>query len=251
LSVSLSERFAIELAYGYDEGQACIGAAFLDYHFPSSEGSEHPVRGFRVDHSGIMFGQFDIPFGIDYLVLPSPDRLLITTPLAVSMLHDSWNDIGIQYYVDCCIFNLAAYLVNGSIWENNAFGTRIGIRPTENLELGVSYALNLEVTEQSLIGVDFSVQLASLNVRGEYILRNIEEDEVSIKSSGFYAEGSYMFDKLFLVGRYSSYVADEDADAEDQLSLGGGYFIEENVQFRLQYEMLEEDAVIFQTVFGF
>lgn len=78
------------IAYNAEEGVFEAGAGFLDIHFNGSD-EEHPPRGGFVEHTGLMLGQFDVPFGIDYLHIPAVDRFFVNGPLMNQKTIDGWN----------------------------------------------------------------------------------------------------------------------------------------------------------------
>jgi hypothetical protein len=256
LSIGLTDDISTELAYAYDEGIISSGAAFLDFHLAGEEEIRHPARGFYLNHSGLMYGQFDVPFGIDYLVIPSLNRKLITVPLTVEMMHDCWNDIGLQIYSDFNIINMVAYIVNGEALGDNSIGGRIGLMLWEGLEIGGSLASTISADEDvMLFGADFNVELGSLYAKGEYISKTTSSN-VDITSTGYYAELGYCMEKFFLAGRYSSYLADEEVENDNQIALGCGYVLTENVELRMEYTKLdvegeESNAVTAQVAFRF
>ena len=84
LATSLEDRIDVEMAVAYDPdaGSFGLGALVMDFRlFGDPESHFFSFDG--VDHAGLVIGQMDVPFGIDWMVYPSIDRKLITGPLVV------------------------------------------------------------------------------------------------------------------------------------------------------------------------
>ena len=274
LAVPLSEYISVEGALAYDAGVLGLGAGFVDFHlFGTEEG--HRVRGGGLTHSGLIVGQFDVPFGIDYQVIPSIDRKLVTPPLVNQRTIDSWNDWGIQAYGASDRANFVLFGVNG-VAGGQALGGRLGITPIEQIEVGGSYALDMNGdgdVASTVLGMDVQASWKSLAVKGE-VLR-AEDDKTkgeSRKHSGFYAQGIYDFEEaigcpMFAVVRYGVWSPDyEEADAEGnpvqdltRLTVGLGVRIVEGVEVRCELqkngeEKTEEednDVITLQVVVGY
>ena len=260
LSVPLSECISAEgaLAYNAEEGVFELGAGFVDFHlFGTEEG--HRVRGGGLTHSGLIVGQFDVPFGIDYQVIPSIDRKLVTPPLVNQMTIDSWNDWGLQAYGASNRANFVLFGVNGSA-GGQAIGGRIGVTPAEEIEIGGSYALDMNGDREAastVLGVDVQASWKSLSVKGEYVMGEDEKTaDKSKKHSGFYAQGTYDFEAaigypIFAVARYGLWTPDyEGVDEEgnpiqdlNRLTLGLGYRIAEGVEVRCELQKNGEEDV--------
>ena len=92
LSKSLNNYFVIESAVAFNnESQKFeLGAGFIEYRLWGNE-EDHAVNNDLFDKSGVMVGLFDVPFGIDYKCIPSPDRKLVTAPLANEKTISCWN----------------------------------------------------------------------------------------------------------------------------------------------------------------
>ncbi|NQU06180.1 MAG: hypothetical protein HQ568_08820, partial [Calditrichaeota bacterium] len=89
LEAEVAENIVIASAICYDAESEAFGsgALVIDFHLFGSEGSHfRPAQ--NVDHSGIIVGQFDVPFGIDLNYYPSIDRKLVSGPLVVGNTHD-------------------------------------------------------------------------------------------------------------------------------------------------------------------
>ena len=198
----------------------------------------------------------------------------------VAGTHDCWNDLGFQGYLGTEWFNAAAYATNG--WDHDAsslvpsdkqsvsidqteviaesaLGGRLGLLPYKTLEIGGSYAHvqgRDNGTSMSLTGADLLFNAGRLSIKGEYIAHTISVTAGSeLTSAGFYAQGLYDLDRLFVVGRYGSFSPDSD-DAEDQsrFSAGVGWRIIEGSEMRFEYQAngeSVEDAALLQLVVGY
>jgi len=268
LAVSLSECISAEgaLAYNADEGFVELGAGFVDFHlFGSEEG--HRVRGGALTHSGLIVGQFDVPFGIDYRVIPSVDRKLVTPPLVNQMTIDSWNDWGIQLYGATDRANVVLFGVNGSA-GGQAIGGRIGVTPVEGSEVGGSYAFDMngdgEVVS-TVLGVDAGISWDVLSVKGEYMMAEDDKTkDVSWEHAGFYVQGTCDLEEAtgrpaFVVLRYGVWSPDDDAaDGLDRLTAGLGYRLADGVEVRCELQKngeendeIDDDRIAVQLVVGY
>jgi len=278
LESTFDPRFEIAAAIAFDaEGnQFGLGAFSVDFHiFGNEEDHFHSLEG--VDHSGLIVGQFDIPFGIDWQLYPSIDRRLVSTPLVVENTHGGWNDLGVQGYLESGPFNAVAYFTNGFEYEEEcaglcanpidlesgrAFGGRLGLKPSEAFEIGGSYSYlpSREVVAESdinsekmtLFGADVQIHTGDLSLRGEYIAHGVDLEYTgasatplteSMTHSGFYTQAMYEFDEYFLIARYDNYSPDE-VGAEDQrrLSAGAGWVLRQNCELRMEYQANREDS---------
>ena len=257
LSVPLSECISAEGALAYGEGVVGLGAGFVDFHlFGTEEG--HRVRGGGLTHSGLIVGQFDVPFGIDYQVIPSIERKLVTPPLVNQMTIDSWNDWGLQAYGASNRANFVLFGVNGSA-GGQAIGGRIGVTPAEEIKVGGSYALDMNGDREAastVLGVDVQASWKSLSVKGEYVMAEDEKTaDESKKHSGFYAQGMYDFEKalgypMFAVVRYGMWSPDYEKDIQgdpvqdlNRLTLGLGVRIAEGVEVGCELQRNGEEDV--------
>ncbi len=131
----------------------------------------------------------DVPFGIDWEVLPSIDRPLVSTPLVVDATHDSSNDLGVQAYAELPWMTSVVFAVNGWDYEagdstfsaDAAVGGRVGLKPGEGIELGGSFAwfdVEGDGRSMSLAGADLQVAAGPLAIRGEFIQHDIEMDSL-------------------------------------------------------------------------
>jgi len=278
LSVPLSEYISAEGALAYDAGVVGLGAGFVDFHlFGTEEG--YWGRGGGLAHSGLIVGQFDVPFGIDYRVIPSIDRKLVTPPLVNEQTIDSWNDWGVQAYGATGRANVVLFGVNG-FTDGQAIGGRIGIAPlalpgsAEPIEIGGSYAMDMNADGEAastVLGADVQASWKSLAVKGEYLSAEDDKTEdASKKHAGLYVQGTYDFEAaigypMCSVVRYGMWSPDYEVDAEgtpvqklDRLTVGLGVRIAEGVEIRCELQKngeenveVDDDVITFQVVVGY
>ena len=262
---------AAAIAYDSETETFGLGAFTIDFHLWDSEaGHLQPING--IDHSGVLVGQFDIPFGIDWNVYPSVDRKLVSAPLAVENTHDGWNDYGVELYVQNNWFNGVIYGSNGFSYEwiddlggpievemKVAAGSRIGFTPNEYFEIGASYAgfFNQEnKLDMSLLGTDVQINYTNFSVKGEYISHTIAHSaDGEITNTGYYAQGLYDFGKYFITARYGAFELDDvTADEITRISVGVGWVLTEGSELRFEYQVNSEekdDLSYLQVVAGF
>ena len=260
LAATIDDKIVIETAVAYDaQGETLnLGGFIVDFHLFGSEG-EHFRTFTGINHSGIIVGAFDVPFGIDWNVYSSIDRKLISGPLAVENTHNFWGDSGVLGYAEAKWINAVFYGANGFGYEGTdstgnpvdvdmkvAFGGRIGIAPHEIIELGGSYAGFLNQTDKldmSLMVADCQISYEGYSIKGEYIVHGIAlAGENNMTNTGFYIQGMYDFGIPFLVARYGVFSPDEENTNElTRLSVGAGLTVRENCELRFEYRANSED----------
>jgi len=211
------ENISIEVAIAYGEESFELGAFLVDFHVFGTEGKHfRPAHGIK--HSGIIAGQFDVPFGIDWKVYPSIDRKLISSPLAVNNTHDSWNDLGIQLYIEKQWLNGIVYAVNGF-----SFASLIAEEDKRNMILA---------------GADAQFNYADFSVKGEYIAHKFDIPAGgNLSNNGFYIKGMYDFGSFYSIARYGAFYPDEpNTDDITRFSAGAGWIISDNCELRFEYQ---------------
>jgi hypothetical protein len=251
---ALSDRAEVEVAVAYnaDDGLFELGCAILNLNM--YEGEQF------VSSVGISAGQFDVPFGVDLGYYPSPDRKLVTGPMAVAYTHDGWNDLGFTFNMETTAGNLVVFGVNGfessaevldevaslaageDVFEeidtspSNAIGARLGITPMADLEVGVSFANGWNMSnrpEMSLLGADLQYSVFNFDFKGEYISHTVNRSIAKETNNGYYFQSTYNFSRAFLVARYGSFQADGE-DWINQGTFGAGYVIVDGVEARFE-----------------
>ncbi|MEE9554808.1 MAG: hypothetical protein V3W18_10965 [candidate division Zixibacteria bacterium] len=291
LETNVDEKIIIGAAVAFDPESETfgLGAFTVDIHlFDTDGGHFRPVSG--IDHSGIIVGQFDVPFGIDWHVYPSIDRMLVSAPLVVETTHDGWNDYGVQGYAEGGWYNAVVYGSNGFGYQTAfdsvgtflgynewgydpedptldiqdlemkvSFGGRVGIIPNEAIEIGGSYGGFMNQDDEmdmALMGVDLQLNHEKFSLKGEYIAHQLGiAGDSTLTNSGYYAQGTYDTGKYFFVARYGTFIPDLDGvDDLTRLSLGVGWRVMEGTEVRMEYQDNSEensDVTIVQMVVGF
>jgi hypothetical protein len=255
------------------------GAFEIDLCIIGEEGGSFYQKD-GIDAMGVVVGQFDVPFGIDYLVYPSIDRWMVRGPLAVGEIHDSWNDYGLKAYLETKFVKGVLFTTNSGDFEyeyidytdaddslrtmqsQRSIGGRIGIVPNDMIEVGASFAGFFSVANEvamTMLGADLQFNYEDLHIKGEYISKEsgVDTGLFSLTQDGFYVQGLYDFGKVFAFGRYGMYSSGEE-NTEDlkRVCIGGGWKIVEGCQARLEYQTWLDnddasDALYLQTVVGF
>lgn len=261
--------FEAGVAFDPNENHFGVGSFLIDFDiFESDESHSRQTEG--IDHTGIVVGQFDVPFGLDWHVYPSIDRNLVTIPLVVERTHAMWNDFGIMAYTEHHLFNIVGFAVNGfpyeSGWDSNGnlLGYHgVGYDPedasTTTLEhgcqaslggrLGVSYGLPVELGSSAALFFDqdrtidmmmnaFDLQTGwrFLDFKGEYLIHTIGNNQpVSHQHHGWYVQVTAELNQYYLTGRFGQFSPDDATlGNEEALSLGAGWRFEENIIFRFE-----------------
>ncbi|MBU8870917.1 MAG: porin [Gemmatimonadales bacterium] len=261
IAASIDDCIDLGVAMGYDPaGESFVlGAMTIDFRLFGD--AETHFNEASIEHAGIIIGQFDVPFGIDWLVYPSIDRQLVTGPIAVAGTHDGWNDLGMMSYLENGPFNAVFYVTNGLDSETEtadlAFGSRLGFLPTERVEVGVSYAsvANEAGDEfQSLLGVDGQLELGAFSAKGEFISHKLGQNTDHPETNeGYYAQGLYRFEQYSVFARYGNYSPAAVYPETNRLCLGGGWVLREGAEIRCEYQFGDnlEDLAVIQYVVGF
>ncbi|NQV49902.1 MAG: hypothetical protein HQ507_05375 [Candidatus Marinimicrobia bacterium] len=270
LSAIVSPRVTFEgaIAYNADDGLFEAGAGFLDIHLTGSD-EAHPPRGGYIQHSGLMVGQFDVPFGLDYLYIPSPDRKLVSAPLLNQKTIDSWNDMGLNLYCELSFLNFNYFIVNGA-QAGIATGGRAVIPLANILEIGASFATQTADNDSgavpNIIGVDFQSAFGPLEARFEYqqatavLEGDFDNSGADDQHSGYYAQLDLDMEQIvnlpvFLSVRYG--VWEKDTETAKRLTAGLGYKISEGFECRAEYlsnwvnENDPDNQIVIQTVVSF
>ncbi|MBW2647793.1 MAG: hypothetical protein JRE23_16805 [Deltaproteobacteria bacterium] len=281
MGLQKSVSAAAAIVFDPDDGLFKSGAFEIDFCLIGEEDSSFYQKE-GIGAMGFVLGQFDVPFGIDYLVYPSIDRWMVTRPIVVGEIHDCWNDYGLKVYLETEFVNGMLYTTNCQkfAYEDTALvvavgdtisycmqskrsiGGRIGITPYEMIEIGGSFAGFLNAaneTAMTVFGVDLQFNYKGLRIKGEYISKEncVELEQCRFTQDGYYIQGLYDFGKVFAFGRYGLYSSGEDnADDLKRVCLGGGCKIVECCRACLEYQTWLDnheasDALYLQTVIGF
>ncbi len=236
------------LALNSETGTFEAGAGFIDITFTEGERA-HVAKGTYLDHIGISIGQFDVPFGIDWQHIASPDRRFISAPLLNEKSINGWNDIGLNFHADRGPTSIMAFVVNGSK-DGFAFGGRTAFRPHNIIELGASYftqsSSNEEGAKPQVIGLDIQTVTGPLSTRAELHYSedlfegNFESIDAVETHHGFYGQADLDLEKmlnmpLVLLGRYDNWSTLNNSQEATRTTLGAAYTLMEGFEFRAEY----------------
>ncbi len=244
VAAEAGERAEAEAAIAFDPttNQFGLGVAFMDFHVAGEE-AEHPARGEAPLHTGLLLGRFDVPFGIDYVKIPSNVRELVTPPLLNRKTINSWNSMGLDLYGGGGSWEYNVFLVNGLVGSGPAVGARLARFLSSTLTVGLSAATDLQTSASgaSATGLDLKYIRGGTELTGELQLaRHILEGEISPLTHG----GAYLAVKQELAdfADIPAYAAlsvtgwqDEKGHAEQSLAAGGGWHLNGSVECRIEY----------------
>ena len=223
-------------------------------------------------------GLFNPVFGVDCRRNNAQCRKLSSAPLVVQLTHQGWADVGVQFELDGPFGNFAAYAVNGfepsaevmqdaidlttglgdtlDVSPSNAVGTRLGLKPIPNLELGGSFAIGFNKSDRDemlIAGADLNFTWSGFDVQSEYIFHSINRTILRQDNKGFYIQPTYTFGRTFATMRYDSFRA-EGHDRASRLTIGGGYTLTAGVELRLESVFADDswnNETIMQVFAGF
>ena len=232
LTLSPHVMVSAALAYNPDGDSFGLGAFTVDGSLFGPE-EKHLVKTDLVDDSGVIFGKFDVPFGIAYLEYPATENRFVALPDAVMATHGGWNDLGTQAYITTTHFEGTAYLVNGKSLEDeranalgktakHAWGGRFGVKPVEALTLGASFAKVMGTLDTPLFGADLSATLGPVALKNEYIYRSSAHTRCV---HAYYVEALAHHSVLFGGTRYeTTYTGREGVDHAVGVTFGAEVF---------------------------
>lgn len=261
LDLSPYVKVSTAIPYSGDE-QAFSVAAFVIDCGVAGEGDDFIVKNKAIEKSGVTFGKFDVPFGIAYLQYPATENRLITQPQAVELTHGAWNDMGAQGYAVGKHWTAVGYVVNGqphpinaeeTALSRTAVGGRLSAKD-DVVELGGSAALHMAAEGPVMLfaGGDVTTQLGPLDIRGEYLLKQVQAEGLPELTHGVYGQTMLQLDPAFLMGRYDTVYAGPDV-LERRFAGGAGVEIFPSGELRAVYEQsLDSDlrTVTLQIVGG-
>ena len=164
--------------------------------------------------------------------------------------------------------------------DEKVFGGRIAFLPIPSLEFGVSGATgDVAVVEDDgtdiegdpkrgyeVVGFDASYRWKNLDLRGEYVSQEVDENPLSIAPEGgkwetWYAQAAYQFaeGKWEGVVRYTDFKSPHADDTQEQLALGVNYLITPSAMLKFAYEsnkgelgeITDADRWIIQIAYGY
>ena len=164
--------------------------------------------------------------------------------------------------------------------DQKVFGGRVAFLPVPSLEIGVSGATgDVAVVEDDgmdvegdpkrgydVVGLDASYRWRNLDLRGEYVSQEIDENPLSIAPEGgkwetWYAQVAYQFadGKWEGVVRYTDFKSPHADDTQEQLALGVNYLITPSAMLKFGYEsntgepgeVTDADRWLIQIAYGY
>ncbi len=273
LAATVGDRINLEMALAYDpeSGNFGLGALVMELAL-LGQGEHHFHHSEIIENAGVVIGQMDVPFGIDWMFYPSLDRQFITGPMAVSGTHGGWNDLGVSAFLETSHFNGIICRLNGTGYEpsylpeaetgaaaGSAWSARLGTKVYAGLELGGSLAsISTEAGDHlsALWGLDAQWAAGPLSAKGEYIKQSVAEDSPDARDhTGSYLEAMFHPDSCFLLARYGIFDPDGDLwSRQKRLCLGAGYVVQPGAELRFEQQLgLDdlEDRSVAQFVVGF
>jgi hypothetical protein len=253
-----------------------LGAATVEFLI-AGRGSDCRHHYEKWQRSGFVVGQFDIPFGIDWLVYPSVDRRTITAPDAIAATHGGWNELGVGCFIEADRYTARAWVANGLDFEHtyaidadtdttmslaaeSSVGARLSFLPAAGLECGVSAATFSAVADDqsmTMVGVDVQAARGPWAVKAELISHRLDFGGVrDFTNRGWYAQGTREFTGWYLFSRYDNLDAGQpDLAALESVSGGLGLGVAAQAELRLEYRAalndLQPDLWLAQMVAGF
>jgi hypothetical protein len=231
-----------------------------------------------ITNATLTTGLFNPAFGIDCRRNNAQCRKLASAPLVVQLTHQGWSDVGIQFGLEGPHASFDVYAVNGfepseevmqdvidlttslgdtvDVSPSNAFGTRLGLKPIPNLEVGGSFAVGLNKSDQDemvMAGADLNFTWSGFEIGSEYIFHSINRSVLKQDNGGYYVQPTYTFGRTFVTARYDSFKA-EGYDRAKRFTIGGGYQLADGVEMRLETVFAghgQDNETIAQVFVGF
>lgn len=247
LDISHSYKESLSLgtaiAFNPNMGQFELASAYLHYSI-FNKAIMHPRRKEERNHTAIMIGKFDVPFGLDYLSLASPDRPTFYQPLPVEKSIGAWNDMGINIHVLADQLKGDFTIVNG-FNEGVNLSAKIEYEIFQKLNMGISHASDFSSFKQRnnwANGISFLADIDIVQIKSEYIwargLLHGEQDTLNANGTnhGFYIQALTELEPIiglpyFVTARYgiwnsSKYYKEEKpGDRQDRFTFTIGYHI--------------------------
>jgi hypothetical protein len=284
--VSQNITAAMEVAYASEARDVVLDEAYVEWRFTDRQRPRrHDPIGML--QTGLLVGQFDVPFGLDWRSYRSIDRHLVSVPMVIANIHRGWNDVGVQFFGKTTWANWALYAVNGfgtspalrlgetsyslpplaaadgvagasssELVPDEAFGARAGLFFDENIEFGTSFAAGYgdgSDQQSRMFAFDATATFADFALKGEFISRRQDMPTGRENDLGYYISGLYQWGRQFGVLRGDAYRPD-DGPTNFATSAGAGYIVNDNAQLRVEYRLAEgksNDTIILQTAIAF
>jgi len=233
-ALQLSPYVLVSAAFAYvpDEDKVGLGAFTVDGSLFGPE-KKHLIKTELLRDSGVVFGKFDVPFGLAYLEYPATENRFVDLPHVVMATHGGWNDIGGQAYAIADRFDLTLYLVNAKALESDepvaagksaqhAYGGRLGLKPTDGISVGGSLAEVTGPLDTGMWGADVSATAGPFVLKNEFI-RRTPADGPTVQ--GAYSQGFARVGRFFAGARYETTLTDAAiSNTAGALTLGAEVF---------------------------
>jgi hypothetical protein len=275
-SYSHKSHFSVGTAVAYNNKTENmeLAMAFVHYSFDDGPG-KHPRRVEGYNHSALLIGKFDMPFGLDYLSYASIDRPTITQPLVIEKTIAGWNDIGIDYHLFKNNLKFDLWAVNG-FNEGVGIGGNVRYKFFQFLEIGVSHSAdinNFKNVNDWLSGIDFMINTELFEIKSEFLwMKGVYEGAVDTVLNNKMHHGGY-FQVLTKLERWTSLpliltlrfggwqcsgeIDDSIDDTQRRYSTTIGYNLHNNLALRMElvtntYDNSTTETIVFlQMVVGF
>ncbi|MCW8849215.1 MAG: hypothetical protein OQJ81_04485 [Melioribacteraceae bacterium] len=203
LSKKIGDNLNFEgaIAYNAETGNFEIGSGFADFTILNFDNN----NWYTPSNLSLMVGQFDVPFGIDYKCIASPDRDMVSRPLAIQNSIGCLNSLGAEIHGSSELYNFNLYLINDFL-STISYGARIGIAPIQETEIGYSFLSNISsnlTRIPNISGIDLRSSYLSFEVKGEYIWgeglyrEELIQPGTNSDFSGYYFQMLHHFDLPF------------------------------------------------------
>ncbi len=207
LSYLHQSHFSVGTALAYNNESESMELAMAFIHYSFNDGPvKHPRRVETYDHSALLIGKFDMPFGLDYLSYASIDRPTISQPLVIEKTIAGWNDIGIDYHLFKNNLKFDVWAVNG-FTSGVSVGGNIRYKFFPFLEIGFSHSTdidNFKSVNDWLSGVDFQINTEIFEIKSEFLwMKGVYEGAVDTVLNNEMHHGGY-FQILTHLDKYVS-----------------------------------------------
>jgi len=242
------------LAYNSENEQFELAMAYLHYNMFNSA-TKHPRKEEERNHTAIMIGKFDVPFGLDYLLFASPDRPVFFQPLVIEKSIGGWNDVGVNFHTlqDRIVADLT--IVNGFNGGVN-ITTKIEYGIFDYVDVGFSHASDFSSFDKRnnwANGVDLVAQFGDVQIKSEHIwskgLLGGSQDTLFARgvNSGMYVQAfaelaNVIEMPFFITLRYgfwkaaNDYNSDGNDDQINRTTFGLGYRVSSGCSVRSEVQ---------------
>lgn len=254
----------VAVAYDPETSTFGLGAATLEFLL-AGQGSDCRHHYDKWERAGVVIGQFDVPFGIDWLVYPSVDRLTVSAPDVVGSTHAGWNEVGVGFFIEAPRYTLRSWLVNGFDAElpaagddpirlatGSGYGARASALPVAGLEIGASaagFTTPLEGQAMWLAGCDLQATRGTWELKAEFIGHHRDFGAAGrFTHRGWYVQGTHELPGWHLFARYDRIDAAppaagaQPAPDSEALVLGAGVKMAPPAGLRLEYRVGLDEA---------